>query len=144
MCPAKRHHAVGERELLCIFETLRKFHDILHGVKLKTLTDHQNLTFNASNSRGQRWRHSIEHHNYVLRHVKLKDNFIGDLISTACTFCNDDSIFSDYVLHIEVLSNDNAQSNESHLENVLGESTNSLSFYFPMFYQTISERKKKG
>ena len=58
----------------------------------------------------------MEEHNHVLKHVKVKDNIITDLMSRMSTSCNEDSLFSDDMLCSEVLHDKNMQLNELHLE----------------------------
>ena len=72
LTPTQQDYTVGERELLCIIETLREFRDMLYGMKLNIYTDHQNLTFNTSNPRVRRWRLLMEECDHALKYIKEK------------------------------------------------------------------------
>ena len=101
LTPTQRDCTIGERELLCIIETLREFCDMLCAMKLNMFEDHQNLTFNMSNPRVLRWRLLIEQCDYVLKCIKGKDNVIADLMSRIHTLRNEDSLFTNDTFYSE-------------------------------------------
>ena len=57
LTPVQRNYTTMEREILSIYETLRKYCNILLGQELHIYTDHKNLLYkNKDSSRINRWR----------------------------------------------------------------------------------------
>ena len=82
MNSAQKRYTTGEQELLSIVETLKEFRNILLGQKSVVHTDHKNILYgNLSNDRIIRWRLLLEEFGPEYRHIKGKDNVVGDALS---------------------------------------------------------------
>ncbi|CAJ1959749.1 unnamed protein product [Cylindrotheca closterium] len=82
--PAQRNYTTGEREMLSIVETLRKYRNILLGCEIIVYTDHKNHTDPKTISQSpriQRWRWIIEEFGPDIRHIDGSANAVADCLS---------------------------------------------------------------
>jgi RNase H-like domain found in reverse transcriptase len=69
--PAQTWYTTTERELLAIAKTLKEFHNILLGHKIRIFTDLQNLTYkNFTTECVMQWRLLIEEFDLELMYIK--------------------------------------------------------------------------
>ena len=79
---AQTRYTTGERELLSIVETLKEFRTILWGQRIKTYTDHKNLTCkNIVNDRVLRWRLLLVEYGPDIIYIKGEANNAADVMS---------------------------------------------------------------
>ena len=81
---AQMNYTVTELELLSIVETLKEFRTILLGQKIKVMTDHKNLVYNAKEMASQRalpWRILLKEYGPQMEYIKGDDNSVADALS---------------------------------------------------------------
>lgn len=82
---AQLNWTVTEQELYSIICCLEKFETYLRGAKVIIRTDHKALTFVKNsklyNARVTRWINYLEQFQYVVQHVKGRDNVVADVLS---------------------------------------------------------------
>lgn len=87
LLPAERNYSTPDKELLAIVATLKKFRHYLQGTKYPVIvkSDHQNLkTFTTTkilNARQARWAEELSSYDFVIEHVKGKENVVADALS---------------------------------------------------------------
>jgi reverse transcriptase-like protein/integrase-like protein/chromodomain-containing protein len=87
LLPAERNYSTPDKELLAIVQTLKKFRHYLQGTKYPVIvkTDHQNLkTFTTTktlNGRQARWAEELCAYDFVIEHIKGKENVVADALS---------------------------------------------------------------
>jgi reverse transcriptase-like protein/integrase-like protein len=85
--PAEKNYSTPDKELLAIVQTLKKFRHYLQGTKYPVIvkSDHQNLkTFTTTkvlNARQARWVEELSSYDFVIEHVKGKENVVADSLS---------------------------------------------------------------
>jgi reverse transcriptase-like protein len=85
--PAERNYSTPDKELLAIVQTLKKYRHYLQGTKYPVIvkSDHQNLkTFTTTktlNARQARWAEELSSYDFVIEHVKGKENVVADALS---------------------------------------------------------------
>jgi hypothetical protein len=79
---AQTRYTTGEKELLSIVETLKKFRDVLLGQQVIVHTDHLNILYGKlSNARITRWRLLLEEYGPKYVHIAGKNNIVADALS---------------------------------------------------------------
>lgn len=87
LSPAETNYSTTDKELLAIVQTLKKFRHLLQGTKYPVIikSDHANLrTFTTSktlNGRQARWAEELSSYDFVIEHVKGKENVVADALS---------------------------------------------------------------
>jgi hypothetical protein len=87
LLPAEMNYATPDKELLAIVQTLKKYRHYLQGTKYPVIvkSDHQNLkTFTTTktlNARQARWAEELSSYDFVIEHVKGKENIVADALS---------------------------------------------------------------
>src|ERR1700723_1242714 len=85
--PAERNYSTPDKELLAIVQTLKKYRHYLQGTKFPVIvkSDHQNLkTFTTTktlNARQARWAEELSSYDFVIEHIKGKENTVADALS---------------------------------------------------------------
>jgi RNase H-like domain found in reverse transcriptase len=80
--PAQTQYTTNEHELLAIVETLKEFHNIHFGHKIRIFTNHQNHTYTNFNTECvMRWRLLIEEFGPELIYIKGNSNVVADALS---------------------------------------------------------------
>jgi hypothetical protein len=84
---AERNYSTPDKELLAIVQTLKKYRHYLQGTKCPVIvkSDHQNLrTFTTTktlNARQARWAEELSSYDFVIEHIKGKENVVADALS---------------------------------------------------------------
>jgi RNase H-like domain found in reverse transcriptase/Reverse transcriptase (RNA-dependent DNA polymerase)/Integrase zinc binding domain/Chromo (CHRromatin Organisation MOdifier) domain len=87
LLPAERNYTTADKEMLAIFQTLKKYRHLLQGTKLPVIvrSDHKNLrtfmTTKELNGRQARWAEELSEYNFRIEHVKGKENIVADALS---------------------------------------------------------------
>jgi transposase InsO family protein len=87
LLPAEMNYSTADKELLAIVQTLKKFQHYLRGTKYPVIvkSDHRNLrtfmTTKELNARQARWAEELSSYNFVIEHVKGKENIVADALS---------------------------------------------------------------
>src|SRR6202000_3293828 len=74
-------------EMLAIVQTLKKFRHLLQGTKYPVIvkSDHKNLrtfmTTKELNARQARWAEELSSYDFVIEHIKGKENKVADALS---------------------------------------------------------------
>ena len=81
------NYSTPDKELLAIVQTFKKFRHYLQGTKYPVIvkSDHQNLrTFTTTkilNARQARWAEELSAYDFIIEHVKGKENVVADALS---------------------------------------------------------------
>jgi transposase InsO family protein len=87
LTPAEMNYSTADKELLAIVQTLKKFQHYLRGTKYPVIikSDHRNLrtfmTTKELNARQARWAEELSSYDFVIEHVKGKENTVADALS---------------------------------------------------------------
>ena len=87
LTPAEMNYSTADKELLAIVQTLKKFQHYLRGTKYPVIikSDHKNLktfmTTKELNARQARWAEELSSYDFVIEHVKGKENTLADALS---------------------------------------------------------------
>jgi RNase H-like domain found in reverse transcriptase len=82
LSPAQSRYTTTESELCAIVETLKEFHNILLGHRIRIFTDHQNLTYkNLNTERVMQWHLLIEDFGPELIYINRTSNVVADALS---------------------------------------------------------------
>jgi transposase InsO family protein len=87
LLPAEMNYSTADKELLAIVQTLKKFQHYLRGTKYPVIvkSDHRNLrtfmTTKELNARQARWAEELSSYDFVIEHVKGKENVVADALS---------------------------------------------------------------
>jgi hypothetical protein len=99
LLPAEMNYSTPDKELLAIVQTLKKYRHYLQGTKYPVIvkSDHQNLrTFTTTktlNARQARWAEELSAYDFVIEHIKGKENTVADALSRRPDYrenCNDE------------------------------------------------------
>jgi hypothetical protein len=96
LLPAERNYSTPDKELLAIVQTLKKYRHYLQGTKYPVIvkSDHQNLkTFTTTktlNARQARWAEELSSYDFVIEHVKGKENVVADALSRRPDYRDED------------------------------------------------------
>jgi RNase H-like domain found in reverse transcriptase len=81
------NYSTADKELLAIVQTMKKFQHYLRGTKYPVIvkSDHRNLrtfmTTKELNARQARWAEELSSYNFVIEHIKGKENTVADALS---------------------------------------------------------------
>ena len=81
------NYTTHDKEMLAIVHTMKKFQHYLRGTKHPVIvkSDHRNLrTFMTTkdlNARQARWAEELSSYNFVIEHIKGKENKVADALS---------------------------------------------------------------
>lgn len=81
---SQRNYTTTEKELLSIVETVKEFRNILLGYEIEVFTDHNNLTYettDSSSQRAQRWRSLLNEFDITIKFIAGDANIVADAIS---------------------------------------------------------------
>jgi transposase InsO family protein len=87
LLPAEMNYATPDKELLAIVQTMKKFQHYLRGTKYPVIvkSDHRNLrtfmTTKELNARQARWAEELSSYDFVIEHIKGKENVVADALS---------------------------------------------------------------
>ena len=87
LLPAEMNYSTADKELLAIVQTMKKFQHYLRGIKYPVIvkSDHRNLrtfmTTKELNARQARWAEELSSYNFVIEHIKGKENTVADALS---------------------------------------------------------------
>jgi RNase H-like domain found in reverse transcriptase/Reverse transcriptase (RNA-dependent DNA polymerase)/Integrase zinc binding domain/Chromo (CHRromatin Organisation MOdifier) domain/Integrase core domain len=87
LLPAEMNYSTADKELLAIVQTLKKYQHYLRGTKYPVIikSDHRNLrtfmTTKELNARQARWAEELSSYNFVIEHIKGKENTVADALS---------------------------------------------------------------
>jgi hypothetical protein len=87
LLPAEMNYSTPDKEMLAIVQTMRKFQHYLRGTKYPVIvkSDHRNLrtfmTTKELNARQARWAEELSSYNFVIEHIKGKENKVADALS---------------------------------------------------------------
>jgi hypothetical protein len=87
LLPAEMNYSTADKELLAIVQTLKKYQHYLRGTKYPVIikSDHRNLrtfmTTKELNARQARWAEELSSYDFVIEHIKGKENTIADALS---------------------------------------------------------------
>ena len=87
LLPAEMNYSTSDKELLAIVQTLKKFRHYLQGTKHTVIvkSDHANLrTFTTTkvlSGRQARWAEELSSYDFIIEHVKGKENIVADALS---------------------------------------------------------------
>jgi hypothetical protein len=87
LLPAEMNYSTADKELLAIVQTMKKFQHYLRGTKYPVIvkSDHRNLrtfmTTKELNARQARWAEELSSYDFVIEHVKGKENVVADALS---------------------------------------------------------------
>ncbi|EUC63109.1 DNA/RNA polymerase, putative, partial [Rhizoctonia solani AG-3 Rhs1AP] len=83
--PAQQNYPVHEQELLAVVESLKKFKNLLHGVKFIIKTDHKGLTFlmsqKGASPRQARWFDTLSQFDFEIEYIPGETNKFADALS---------------------------------------------------------------
>jgi len=85
--PAEMNYSTADKELLAIVQTMKKFQHYLRETKYPVIvkSDHRNLrtfmTTKELNARQARWAEELSSYDFVIEHIKGKENTIADALS---------------------------------------------------------------
>ena len=87
LTPAEMNYSTADKELLAIVQTMKKFQHYLRGTKYPVIvkSDHRNLrtfmTTKELNARQARWAEELSSYDFVIEHIKGKENTVADALS---------------------------------------------------------------
>ena len=87
LLPAEMNYSTPDKEMLAIVHTMKKFQHYLRGTKYPVIvkSDHRNLrtfmTTKELNARQARWAEELSSYNFVIEHIKGKENKVADALS---------------------------------------------------------------
>jgi len=87
LLPAEMNYSTADKELLAIVQTMKKFQHYLRGTKYPVIvkSDHRNLrtfmTTKELNARQARWAEELSSYDFIIEHVKGKENVVADALS---------------------------------------------------------------
>jgi len=87
LLPAEMNYTTGDKEMLAIVQTLRKYRHMLQGTKYPVIikSDHKNLktfmTTKELNARQARWAEELSAYDFRIEHIKGKENKVADALS---------------------------------------------------------------
>ena len=87
LTPAEMNYSTADKELLAIVQTMKKFQHYLRGTKYPVIvkSDHRNLrtfmTTKELNARQTRWAEELSSYDFVIEHIKGKENTVADALS---------------------------------------------------------------
>jgi RNase H-like domain found in reverse transcriptase/Reverse transcriptase (RNA-dependent DNA polymerase)/Integrase zinc binding domain/Chromo (CHRromatin Organisation MOdifier) domain/Integrase core domain len=87
LLPAEMNYTTADKELLAIVQTLKKYQHYLRGTKYPVIikSDHRNLrtfmTTKELNARQARWAEELSSYNFIIEHIKGKENTVADALS---------------------------------------------------------------
>jgi len=87
LTPAEMNYSTADKELLAIVQTMKKFQHYLRGTKYPVIvkSDHRNLrtfmTTKELNARQARWAEELSSYDFVIEHIKGKENVVADALS---------------------------------------------------------------
>jgi transposase InsO family protein len=87
LTPAEMNYSTADKELLAIVQTMTKFQHYLRGTKYPVIvkSDHRNLrtfmTTKELNARQARWAEELSSYDFVIEHIKGKENTVADALS---------------------------------------------------------------
>lgn len=87
LLPAERNYTTGDKEMLAIVQTFKKHRHMLQGTKYPVIvrTDHRNLrtfmTTKELTARQARWAEELSEYDFVIEHVKGRENKVADALS---------------------------------------------------------------
>ncbi|KAF8695684.1 hypothetical protein RHS03_07957, partial [Rhizoctonia solani] len=83
--PAQQNYPVHEQELLAIVESLKRFKNLLHGVRFTVKTDHRGLTFlmsqKGTSPRQARWFDTLSQFDFEIEYIPGETNTFADALS---------------------------------------------------------------
>ena len=97
LLPAEMNYSTPDKELLAIVQTMKKFQHYLRGTKFPVIvkSDHRNLqtfmTKKELNGRQARWAEELSSYNFVIEHIKGRENIVADALSRRPDY-KDDSV----------------------------------------------------
>ena len=87
LLPAEMNYSTADKEMLAIVHTMKKFQHYLRGTKYPVIvkSDHRNLrtfmTTKELNARQARWAEELSSYNFIIEHIKGKENVVADALS---------------------------------------------------------------
>jgi RNase H-like domain found in reverse transcriptase/Integrase zinc binding domain/Chromo (CHRromatin Organisation MOdifier) domain/Integrase core domain len=87
LTPAEMNYSTPDKEMLAIVQVMKKYQHYLRGTKHPVIvrTDHRNLrtfmTTKELNARQARWAEELSAYNFVIEHVKGRENVVADALS---------------------------------------------------------------
>ena len=87
LTPAEMNYSTADKELLAIVQTMKKFQHYLRGTKYPVIvkSDHRNLrtfmTTKELNARQARWAEELSSYDFIIEHIKGKENTVADALS---------------------------------------------------------------
>jgi len=98
LLPAEMNYSTPDKELLAIVQTMKKFQHYLRGTKFPVIvkSDHRNLrtfmTTKELNARQARWAEELSSYNFVIEHIKGKENKVADALSRRPDYKDDSAV----------------------------------------------------
>jgi reverse transcriptase-like protein len=87
LLPTEMNYSTADKEMLAIVHTMKKFQHYLRGTKYPVIvkSDHRNIrtfmTTKELNARQARWAEELSSYNFVIEHIKGKENTVADALS---------------------------------------------------------------
>jgi hypothetical protein len=87
LLPAEKNYTTADKEMLAIVQIMKKYRHYLQGTKYPVIvkSDHRNLqtfmTTKTLNARQARWAEELSNYDFVIEHIKGKENKIADALS---------------------------------------------------------------
>lgn len=81
------YYTTADKEMLAIVQVMKKFRHLLQGTKLPVIvkSNHRNLrtfmTMKELNARQARWAEELSSYDFVIEHIKGKENKAADALS---------------------------------------------------------------
>ena len=98
LLPAEMNYSTPDKELLAIVQTMKKFQHYLRGTKFPVIvkSDHRNLqtfmTKKELNGRQARWAEELSSYNFVIEHIKGRENIVADALSRRPDYKDDSAV----------------------------------------------------
>ena len=98
LLPAEMNYTTHDKEMLAIVHTMKKFQHYLRGTKYPVIvkSDHRNLrTFMTTkdlNARQARWAEELSSYNFIIEHIKGKENKVADALSRRPDYKDDSTV----------------------------------------------------